>query len=291
MTLGGQDVQAALFHHPLAQDDVGAAAGHVGGNGDMAELPGLGHDLRFLFVVLGVQHLVLDAFPFEELAQVLGFLDGGGAHQHRLAAIMAFLNLLHRGQEFLRPGPVDEVGIIDADHFLVGGDDGYVQFVDLFKLLRLGVGGAGHACQFVVHAEIILEGDGGQGLVFILDAHPFLGLQGLVQAVGIAPARHEAAGEFVHDDDLAFLDDVFLIPLEELVGFQGLVQVMQDLDVARVIEVLDVQELFGVGDAAFGDEDASRLFIHREILLLLQAAGPPGSGCSRGWWIPQPGRR
>ena len=132
----------------------------------------------------------------------------------------------------------------------MGGDDDHVQLVDLFELLRLGVGGAGHARQLVVHAEVVLEGDGGQGLVFVLDAHPFLGLQGLVEAVGVAPARHEAAGELVHDDDLAFLDDVFIIPLEELVGLQGLVQVVQDLDVPGVIEVFDVQQLFGVGDAA-----------------------------------------
>jgi hypothetical protein len=85
VALGGQDVQAAPLHHPFPQDDVGAPAGHVGGDGDMAELPGLGHDLRFLFVVLGVEHLVLDAFPFQELAEVLGFFYGGGAHQHGLA--------------------------------------------------------------------------------------------------------------------------------------------------------------------------------------------------------------
>ena len=44
-----------------AQHDVGAAAGHVGGDGDGAELAGLGHDLGLFFVVLGVEHVVLDA--------------------------------------------------------------------------------------------------------------------------------------------------------------------------------------------------------------------------------------
>jgi hypothetical protein len=41
---------------------------------------------------------------------------------------------------------------------------------------------------------------------WICDA--FLGLDGLVQAVGPAPARHQAAGELVDDDDLAVLHDV-----------------------------------------------------------------------------------
>jgi hypothetical protein len=105
----------------------------------------------------------------------------------------------------------------------MGGDDHHFQVIDLFELFGLGVRGAGHARQLVVHAEVILEGDGGQGLVFVFDAHPFLGLQGLMQTVGIAPARHEAAGELVHNDDLAVLDDVFVVPLEELVGFEALV--------------------------------------------------------------------
>ena len=43
-----------------AEHDVGAAAGHVGGHGDRAAAPGLGHDQGLPLVVLGVQHLVRD---------------------------------------------------------------------------------------------------------------------------------------------------------------------------------------------------------------------------------------
>ena len=100
VALGGQDVEAAGFHHAFAQDDVGAPAGHVGGDGHHALLAGLGDDLRLFFVLLGVQHLVLDAFPFQHLAQVFGFFDGGGAHQDRLAPMVAVLDLLHRGLNF-----------------------------------------------------------------------------------------------------------------------------------------------------------------------------------------------
>ena len=55
-----------------------------------------------------------------------------------------------------------------------------------------------------------------------------LGLERLVQAFGIAPARHHAAGELVDDDDLVVLDDIILVALEELVGAQRLVDVMND---------------------------------------------------------------
>ncbi len=40
---------------------------------------------------------------------------------------------------------------------------------------RFGGRCAGHAGEFFVHPKVILESDGGQGLVFLLDAHLFLG--------------------------------------------------------------------------------------------------------------------
>ena len=44
-----------------AELDVGAAAGHVGGDGHRTDPAGLGDDVRLLLVVAGVQHLVRDA--------------------------------------------------------------------------------------------------------------------------------------------------------------------------------------------------------------------------------------
>jgi hypothetical protein len=51
----------------LVEFDVGAATGHVGGDRDRPLLPRPGHDLGLPLVVLGVQHLVLEA-PALELA-------------------------------------------------------------------------------------------------------------------------------------------------------------------------------------------------------------------------------
>ncbi len=45
----------------LAQFDVGAAAGHVGGDGDGAALAGAGDDLGLLLVELGVEDGMDDA--------------------------------------------------------------------------------------------------------------------------------------------------------------------------------------------------------------------------------------
>jgi hypothetical protein len=82
--LGAQNVQPAQIDHPLAQNDVGAAAGHVGGDGHRPPLAGPGDDLGLLFVVLGVEHLVRDAPGLELLAQLLGDVDVDRAHQDGL---------------------------------------------------------------------------------------------------------------------------------------------------------------------------------------------------------------
>ncbi len=80
-----------------------------------------------------------------------------------------------------------------------------------------------------------MQGDGGQGLAFPLDGDSFLGLDGLVQAVGIAAAEHQAAGEFIDDDDLALFDHVVPVLFHQHVGPEGLVDVVGNLHVHVVV--------------------------------------------------------
>ena len=88
----GQAVlEAIVAGHGLgiaAEQNVGAAAGHVGGDGDGAFAAGLRDDVRFALVLLGVEHLVRDAGLLEQLREVLGFFDGDRADQHGLAALV-----------------------------------------------------------------------------------------------------------------------------------------------------------------------------------------------------------
>ena len=131
-------------------------------------------------------------------------------------------------------------GFSSAQHGLVGGDDDDFELVDLFEFGGFGFGGAGHAAEFLIEAEVVLEGDGGERLIFLADADAFLGLDGLVEAVGPAAAGHEAAGESVDDDDFAVFDDVLDIALVEGVGLDGGLDVVLELPV------------FGVGDNLAG---------------------------------------
>ena len=193
--LAGQEFGVA------AEQNVGTAACHVGGDGDHAEAPGLGDDLGFTLVLLGVEHDVADAFALKDRGEPFGFFNGDGADENRLLLFVQLADVVGGGQELLLLGPVDDVGVFDAEERFVGGDDDDFELVDLFEFGRFSFGGAGHAAQLLVKAEIVLEGDGGKGLVFLADLDAFLGFDGLVQSVGPAAAGHEAAGEGVDDDD------------------------------------------------------------------------------------------
>ena len=70
-----------------AEQDVGAAAGHVGGDRDGALAAGLRDDFRFLRVILRVEHDVLDALALQHVRDALGLLDRHRADQHRAALL------------------------------------------------------------------------------------------------------------------------------------------------------------------------------------------------------------
>ena len=167
--------------------------------------------------------------------------------------------------DFSSAGAVDRVGLFDAPQRLVGRNDDDVELVDLRELFRFGFRRAGHARQLLVLAEVVLEGDGRERLVLALDLHLFLGLDRLVQAIAPAASRHQAARELVDDDDLAVLDHVVDVELEDRVRAQRLLDMVLDVRVLHVVEVPAVQavrEMFlGRLHAALGQR-------HRLVLLV-----------------------
>ena len=145
------------------------------------------------------------------------------ADQDRHAELVEPLHLVHDGVVLLPAGLVDPVVLVEPADGPVGRDDGDLEPVDREELLLFGLGRAGHAGQLVVHPEVVLDRDGGEGLGLALHLHRFLGLHRLVQPVGPAPAGHDPAGELVHDHHLAVLHQVVHFLLVEGVGLEQLV--------------------------------------------------------------------
>ena len=309
-----------------AEDDVGAAAGHVRGDGHGAQPAGLGDDLGLALVVLGVEDVVGDAPLLQQARDQLAPLDRHGAHQHRppaaldlldlalgdrfavLAAagleldglvgfvndlaqvLLAFfvhqhvplvhpLDLFGDGVELLVLGAVDHVGVVQTLQRLVGGNGDHVELVDFPELGGLGHGRAGHAADFVVELEEVLQRDRGQGLVFLLDADAFLGLDGLVQAVAPVSARHQAAGELVDDDHLVAVDHVVDVAFVEVVGLQGVVDQVGPLHVPGRVKTLHAGQLLGRPHALVGQVGRVLLLVDLEVGAALQLAGQ----CGRPW--------
>ena len=157
---------------------------------------------------LRVQDVVRNFFPLQHSAEQLRRFHAHRADQDRLLLGVAFFDLVDDGVVFLAARFVDAIVRILARHRPVRRDDVDVELVDVVKLGRFGVGGAGHAGEFVVEPEIILDRDRRERLRLAIDLHAFLRFDRLVQPVAPAAPRHFAAGVFIDDDDFVFLDDV-----------------------------------------------------------------------------------
>jgi len=291
-----------------AQFDVGAAARHVGRDGDRAGHAGFRHDVGFLLVEAGVEHGELfaratrtrrfvepierprigevDLFVallFQVFGKQLGFLDRDRPDQRRLQALVGFFDLVQDRLIFLFRRTIDLVVLIVTDHRHVGRHFEDLEAVDVEELVRLGGGGAGHARELLVHAEVILESDRGERLVLRLDRLVFLRFERLVQSFRKPASRHHAPGELVDDDDLAVADDVVLVALEQFVRAQALVDVMDDRDVLHVVErfrfelVGLAQPLLHALHADLGEVDGALLLVDLVIgLFQLEDEGVDG---------------
>ena len=273
-SLGGGDgaglrlFDEVLSRHELgvaAEQDVCAAAGHVGGDGDHAKTPCLGDDFGFLLVELCVEDDVADALALEDVAKQLGLFDGGGADQHGLLVLVQAYDLVGDGKVFFLGGAEDDVGIFQAAHRHIGWSDDDVQLVDLVELGGLGLCRAGHTGELLVHAEVVLKGDGGERLVFLADGDAFLGFDGLMEAVGPSAAWHETAGELVDDDDFALFDDVLDVAFVEVVCLDGDLDVVLEVPVLGVGDVADAEEFFDLLPALVGNGDGACLLVDDEV--------------------------
>ena len=274
VVVGVAGVEPELAHLDLrevlgvaAELDVDAAARHVRRDRDGAGAPGLGDDLALVLGVLGlgVEHGVVDAALAQLVGEQLGDLDGDRADEHRLLALVALDDLAHDRAPLAVLGLVDLVVAVPADHVHVGRDLDHRELVDLHELARLGQRRSRHACELLVHAEVVLQRDRRERLVLLLDAHALLGLDGLVQALRPAPALEDAAGELVDDLHLAVDHRVLDVALVERLGLQRLDQVVDEVTVLRPVEVRDAEEPLSLGDTLLGHRDRLVLLLELEV--------------------------
>ena len=257
------------------EEDVDAPAGHVRGHGDRMEAPGLGHDLGFLGVLLGIENGVRDPLFFQQPGENLGFLDRRRTHQHRLTGPEPLLEILDDRLELGLLGLVDQVALVVADHVAVGWDRHHREVVGVGELRRFGLSSSRHPRELFVLAEVVLEGDGCPGVVFLLDLHPLLRLDRLVQTVGPAPPVEDAARELVDDLHLVVGDDVVLVAPVEFLGPESLLELVDQVGGDHVVQVRDAELLLDLLDSIFGGGDSALLLVDLVVGLALKGTDDP----------------
>ena len=76
----------------------------------------------------------------------------------------------------------------------------------------------------MIHAEVVLQGDGGEGLCGSFHLDVLFGLDSLVQSVRPAAALHDTTRLLVHNLHLAVDDHVLIVLIEHAVGLEQLLQ-------------------------------------------------------------------
>ena len=273
--LARRRIQAFIGQHAVdfrlgvaAEHDIRAAARHVGGNGDDLRPAGLGDDLGFARMLLGIEHVVRQLLFLQHAGDVLGVLDRGRADEHWLAALVAAANVIDDRLVFFPRRAEDLVHAVIADHRMMRRDDHRLQPVNLLELVGFGIRSASHAGKLAVHAEVVLEGNRGERLVFLLDLHAFLGFNRLMQPFRPATARHQPPGELIDNDDLVVLHDILLVAVEQAVRPQRRIQMMHQRDIGGVVEATALrqharlrQQRFGALVSVLGEDDLVALLV------------------------------
>ena len=195
---------------------------------------------------LGVQHVVRYLAHVEHLAQHLRNLDRCRAHQDRPSLRHHLLDFLNHGLVFLALCLVDAVVHVDADDGLVCRNHHNVQLVDVPELSCLGLRRSRHARQLVIHAEVVLQRDGGKRLCCGFHLDVLLCLDRLMQAVRPAAALHDASRLLVHNLHLSVHHHVVVVAVEHRVCLEQLQYGVYALRLHRVVAqqfVLPVQLL------------------------------------------------
>ena len=212
-------------------------------------------------MLLRVQHVVRDPATLEQLGEVLGRLDRDRADEDRLPFLVALDDVLDHRVPLRVLRLEDEVVLVGARDRHVRRDLDDVEVVDLDELLLLRLRRAGHAGELLVEAEVVLERDRRERDVLLADRDALLGLDRLVQALAPAAALHDAAGELVDDLHLAVLDDVVDVALVERLRLERLRQVVDELDVARVVEVVDPERALDLVERGLRGRDGLELLV------------------------------
>ena len=266
MALCADDLQTAGCPRLIVQLDIGTTTGHIRRDRNGIVYTGIGNDLRFHFMELSVQDIVLNARSLEHLREKLGYLDRDRADQNRLSLGVSLFDCFNNRLVLFSLGLVDRIFIVHTDDRNIGRDLNNIHSVDLAEFLFLRERGTGHTGFLLVFVKQILECDRRQRLGFTSDLDMLLRLNGLMQTVRITAAGHNTSGELVDDHDFIFRrHNIILITMHQIVCAQRQNDVVLDLQIFRISEVVDMEELLHPAYTFLGQVDLFLFLIDDKV--------------------------
>ena len=180
-------------------------------------------------MILCIQHVVGDILAFEHAGNNFGVFHGDRTQQDGLTSAVCLFRFGDNGVELFAFRLEHTVVLVHAAAGAVGGDNHHIQFVDLVEFSGFRFCRTGHASQFLIHTEIVLDSDRGEGLRFFFDADIFLGFQCLMETIAETAAGKDTPGVFVNDQHFVVLHHVMHIFFKEAVGAEELGKVLEAL--------------------------------------------------------------
>ena len=156
---------------------------------------------------------------------------------------MCFLDLFHNGAEFFFLCHIYRVIQVDTLYRTVCRDLDNIHTVDLTELLFLGQSRTGHTCFFRIFVKEVLESNSCQSLTLTAYLYMLFCLDRLMQTIGISSSRHDTSGKFINDQYLIIFYNIILVTEHQVMRTQCKDHIVLDLQILRICQVFDVEEL------------------------------------------------
>ena len=266
VTFGTNDVQATKFRYAFAQHNVSTTTCHISSNGNCAVLTSMRNNLCFLFVVLSVQNVMRNTTTFKHCRKFFRLCDRGSTYENRSTGFMTSFDFVNCSFVLSKLSFVDNVRSVGTDHRFVGRNNYNAQTIDFLEFLFFSFSSTGHTSQLVVHTEVVLEGDGCQGLAFTFYFYAFFSFDCLVQAFGEATTKHQTTSEFVNNNNLAIFNNVVTVTVHQSFSFQSTHQLVGEVNtVLGIIHIINAKHFFCFSNTNFSRSYLFSFFVNSVI--------------------------
>ena len=175
---------------------------------------------------------------------------------------MFFFNVFNYGSELCLFRLVNEVCLVHTNHFAVRRNWNHCKVVGVHQFCGLCLGGSRHSSELVVHAEIVLQRNGGKSLILFLDLYALFGFNGLVDAFTPPTTFKNSTSELVNNFNFTILNDVVLVAVIQNCGLQCNLQLVHQVLLHFVVQIVDAELLLNLFNTGFGWNHYSLVFFY-----------------------------